>query len=106
LKAKRTSFDAQWRHAAEVLAFSTTILAISVLLPVASLQRLPSLCPIHLAGFPCWGCGLSRGFCALGHGQWQAALGYNRLTPLVYALVCLLAVSSAARLLKRSQPST
>lgn len=40
-------------------------------------------CPLYtLTGFACSGCGLTRGFHALLHGDIAAAMGYNALIPL------------------------
>ncbi|MBA2333685.1 MAG: DUF2752 domain-containing protein [Pyrinomonadaceae bacterium] len=45
------------------------------------------VCPlIRLTGFACPGCGLTRGFHALFHGDVATALDYNALIPL-FALV-------------------
>lgn len=43
----------------------------------------------------CPSCGLTRGFCALGHGRWKQALGYNRGTPVFYAAACIGVMASA-----------
>ena len=41
------------------------------------------VCPLFsLTGFACPGCGLTRGFHALFHGDIMTALGYNALIPL------------------------
>lgn len=55
------------------------------------------VCSLHrLTGLPCPGCGLTRGFVALTHGDWQTAAELNPfalvLFPLFLALA-LLAVS-------------
>jgi hypothetical protein len=50
-------------------------------------SELPSfvLCPFRaLTGLPCPGCGMTRAFCALGHGEWRLAVGFNALSPLVF----------------------
>ena len=50
-------------------------------------SELPSfvLCPFRaLTGLPCPGCGMTRAFCALGHGEWRDALGFNALSPAVF----------------------
>ena len=45
------------------------------------------VCPLFkLTGFACPGCGLTRGFHALFHGDIMTALGFNALIP-VYAFV-------------------
>ena len=39
-------------------------------------------CPFrHQLGIPCPGCGLSRAFSALWHGDWQSAFAYHALAP-------------------------
>lgn len=46
-------------------------------------------CPLlTMTGFACPGCGLTRGFHALFHGEFLTALGYNAMLP-IYAFVFL-----------------
>lgn len=46
-------------------------------------------CPLlTMTGFACPGCGLTRGFHALFHGEFLTALGFNAMLP-VYAAVFL-----------------
>jgi hypothetical protein len=91
----------QRRSTAQVFWALSAVFAISALVPAAQLARLPELCLLKRAGLPCWGCGLSRGFCALSHGDWDAALRYNPLTPFVYAALWGLWSHAAWRLLQR-----
>jgi hypothetical protein len=57
-----------------------------VVIPVLNLQ-LPETCASRqIFGFTCPGCGLTRGFIALMHGQWQQAWHYN---PGVYLILFL-----------------
>ena len=72
----------------------TAVLAASFLLPPpgrdGAIGHLPSICPFYnLTGLPCPGCGLTRAFVCLGHGQWRASLHWHPLGWLVYG-VCLL----------------
>jgi hypothetical protein len=44
----------------------------------------PVLCPFRLgSGIPCPGCGLTRAFSFMAHGEFEAALQFNALAPLV-----------------------
>jgi len=81
-------------NAGAVWATLTAILAASLLLPLpgrgGSIGHLPSVCPFYnLTGLPCPGCGLTRAFVCLGHGQWRESLHWHPLGWLVYG-VCLL----------------
>ena len=59
------------------------------------------LCPFRaVTGLPCPGCGMTRAFCAIGHGDFTGALGYNVLAPFVYAAALLLWAHALATLLK------
>lgn len=77
------------------------LLGISVLVVVASMVLTPStqavsilgwevppLCIFsNLTGLDCFGCGLTRSFTFLGHGDLKSALDLHRLGPIFYALV-------------------
>lgn len=42
----------------------------------------------NLTGLPCPGCGMTRGFVAMGHGRLSEAWGQNALSPLFFVAVC------------------
>ena len=77
------------------------LLGISVLVVLASMVltpstqavsvlgwELPPLCIFSiLTGLDCFGCGLTRSFTFLGHGDLKSALDLHRLGPIFYALV-------------------
>ena len=82
-------------HAAAIFATVTGIFAASLLLPLpgsdGSIAHLPSLCPFYnITGLPCPGCGLTRAFVSLGHGQWLQSLHWHPLGWLIaLVLACL-----------------
>jgi hypothetical protein len=50
-------------------------------------ETLPKVQACHfyaITGLPCPGCGLTRAFCAISHGQWGAAWGFNPFGFLFY----------------------
>lgn len=66
----------------------------------------PVLCPFRaLTGLPCPGCGMTRGFCALGDGDVRAAFGYNALSPALYLVAIAAWVGAGARMLGRPLPA-
>lgn len=46
----------------------------------------------EMTGLPCPGCGMTRAFSSLCRGQWQRALSYHPLSPIVFVAVIALAV--------------
>lgn len=48
-------------------------------------------------GQPCWSCGLTRGFAALGHGRLADARAYHRGTPWLFGAFLLAAVAFGSR---------
>lgn len=76
-------------------ALLTGIFAVSALLPLpgrsGQIGHLPSLCPFYtLTGLPCPGCGLTRAFVCLGHGQWRESLHWHPLGWLIFGFFVLL----------------
>ncbi len=48
------------------------------------------MCPFaHLTGLPCPGCGLTRSWVALGHGDVVGAIGFNWFGPLSMAVAVI-----------------
>jgi len=44
-----------------------------------------TLCPFRFfTGLPCPGCGMTRAFCALGHGEVWRAVRFNALSPVLF----------------------
>ena len=51
-------------------------------------QTLPSLCTFrNLTGWDCPGCGMTRSFISLAHGQWYESLNYHPLGWLMFGMV-------------------
>lgn len=96
MNSPRTSAanDASFQGLILLLATGTLILAAclrieqgsAVLLPGLS-RALPEICTSkRLFGWSCPGCGLTRSFISLAHGEWLAAWQYNPAGPLFFAL--------------------
>ena len=76
------------------LGLCSVVILLSVLLSTtpetASLWGwdIPPLCPFRLAsGYDCLGCGLTRAFVFMGHGEITAAFGVHKLGPALYAFL-------------------
>lgn len=77
-----TERQALWRREPGLWAIPGIFVA-AALLDLLEVERGPVLCVSRLlVGVPCGGCGLTRAFVSLAHGQWRAALDYNLLAPL------------------------
>lgn len=62
------------------------VLLVSFVLAPDRLPRIP-ICPFMcLTGLPCAGCGITRAFCAIGHGDYGEAWNYNPFAFIFYAL--------------------
>jgi hypothetical protein len=86
-----------WFHLT-LLLLSTTVLVAALLLRVEAGEQvilrwfeltLPGSCTYRLLlGIPCPGCGLTRCFVSLAHGDWRAAWQYNAVgIPLFFLVV-------------------
>jgi hypothetical protein len=88
-------------------AGSTAALAIACVANPASIENGPVICPFRLAtGLPCPGCGLTRSWVYIAHGDFSEALRANPFGYLTMAAaVAVVAVLIAAALLGRPIPS-
>ena len=74
-----------WRDRIAALALPAGALAFCAIYPPEDGPRL-LFCPFRsLTGLVCPLCGMTRAMASLGHGQWQKAMAYHPLSPLVMA---------------------
>jgi hypothetical protein len=84
----------------------TTLIGLSAVFVISMLWRPPDeptviLCPFRaLTGLPCPGCGMTRAFCALGHGDLLRAIHFNALSPLLYLSFIVIWLGAAATVFK------
>ena len=89
-------FAARKTNAGAIFLLLSGVFAASVLLPLphgrgGQIGHLPSVCLFyHLTGLPCPGCGLTRSFVCLSHGDLFEALHWHPLGPALYLLFALL----------------
>lgn len=59
------------------------------------------LCVFRAAtGYPCPGCGMTRAFCALGHGEIFRAVSFNPFSPLLFVALMLVWAHALSMILK------
>jgi Protein of unknown function (DUF2752) len=102
------------RRARLVLSLTSAIFAVSAAWRPSELPGVV-LCPFRaLTGLPCPGCGMTRAFCSIGHGELYRAFVYNALAPFVFvaalllwahALSTLVGLDPARRALERLRPT-
>jgi hypothetical protein len=101
------------KRALLVLPLTSAVFVVSALWSPSDLPDVV-LCPLRaLTGYPCPGCGMTRAFCSIGHGEFARAVGYNALSPFVFiamfgvwahALATLLKLEGARAALERLMP--
>jgi hypothetical protein len=75
-----------------IAALSLCALAV---VPTRVIAAGPSVCLIkRFFGVECYGCGMTRALSALLHGEWRAALAYNRGVMFVFMLLALTVFSA------------
>src|SRR4051812_9799537 len=88
------------RRALFVLPLTSAVFAVSATWNPSELPGFV-LCPFRaVTGLPCPGCGMTRAFCAIGHGDLANAFGFNVLAPFVFAAALLLWAHALATVLK------
>lgn len=78
-------------------------IVVATLLPTGGIEDGPVLCPFRaLTGLPCPGCGLTRSWVYLMHGDLGSALASNWFGPvLIVAVIALTVVALRARISRR-----
>jgi len=72
-----------------VFAFAFVVLGLSFIFCCDSLPSV-DMCLFHAAtGLECPGCGITRAFCAISHGQFALAWGFNPFAYPFYALAVI-----------------
>jgi hypothetical protein len=101
-RAPLAQFTADGWAARCVLLGLTTMFVVAALWHPADELRV-ILCPFRaLTGHPCPGCGMTRAFCALMHGELWRAIKLNPFSPLLF-LAALIAWAKAAAAVFRAE---
>ncbi len=85
-----------------------TPLAISVLVTPEDIESgrvalTPTCRTLAETGKPCWSCGLTRGFAALGHGRWSDARTYHRGAPWLFGAFWIGGLAFGARAVRAAR---
>jgi hypothetical protein len=83
-----------WRARVVLLGLTAVFVVAALWNPADELRIV--LCPFRaLTHYPCPGCGMTRAFCALAHGEFWRAIKLNPFSPLLF-LAALVAWARAA----------
>jgi len=79
--------------------WAVVILLLAAALPVTLLENGPTVCMFRcITGQPCLGCGMTRAFVCVMHGDINAAVAHNRLVLAVFPLIGTYGLLQLARL--------
>lgn len=81
-------------------------IAIAALLPAGGIEDGPVICPFRaVTGLPCPGCGLTRSWVYLMHGDIGSSLASNWFGPVLILAIVVLAVITLRARLTRKRPA-
>jgi hypothetical protein len=93
------SLMTRWRGWVLLLVLTTVFVIAALWSPPDEPQFV--LCPFRaLTHYPCPGCGMTRAFCALAHGQFWRAIKFNALSPLLFLFALAAWAYAAATVLR------
>jgi hypothetical protein len=93
-RLKTDALKMRWKEWVLFLGLTTMFVIAALWRPADEPQFI--LCPFRaLTHYPCPGCGMTRAFCALAHGEFLRAVKFNALSPLLF-LVALTAWAYSA----------
>lgn len=93
--------EGEWK----LTAIATGTLLISVAVPLGTLPEIV-LCPFRqVTGLPCPGCGLTRGFVCIGHGNIAQAIDFNPFALPLFALTAFQVIGFGIELLSGWNPA-
>lgn len=88
---RRRAWSLPWR------ALSAAV-ALSVLVPLSWVQSGPAFCPLRrYADLPCPGCGGTRAFSCMGHGEWAMAFEHHPFAAILWLATATFAVGAMVR---------
>jgi len=77
------------------------VLVFLSIIPFEIIEDGPAICVFkNLLGIECPGCGMTRAFSCIMHGDLIAAVSYNRLVIIVFPLFCLVLICDITSILK------
>lgn len=74
--------------AAALAGLGVVAVTVSMVWTTHGVEHGPELCPFRaMTGLPCPGCGLTRSWVFLGHGDVGAAVGFNAFGPVLFVVM-------------------
>jgi hypothetical protein len=87
-------------HIGRIAVFGCVLILLSII-PFEFIEGGPTICVFkNILGIECPGCGMTRAFSYMLHGDLIAAVSYNRLVVIVFPLFCLVLIREIFSLLK------